>query len=382
MSKTAHTYRLCGYCVQRQGGSGPLEVVEGSSCFVCEGLMERVSVTAEAAARKIRRYQFETFAVGITLPEGVQEREDELRSDLRLKGNETIKTQTAKLIAAHVSARLHKHVDRLRPDLTLLASPGTGEVAVSSRPVFFYGRYTKPRGASQKRELCPDCSGAGCGECGKTGFERKPSVEGLLRKKLLGYSGSDRMTFTWLGSEDRGSRVFPPGRPFIAEVKNPVKRVFPRRFAARYKGGQVSVSAGRVLSAKPVRLPSFRFRTEILATAASKVEAEALAGLRSAFRRTAVRFERPHDKPASKMVYRVDAAARGRTLVIHAELDGGLPVKRFVSGELVSPSVSEVLKTEVRCRRFDICGVTETGKFEIGEVARVPKENQVSSQGI
>lgn len=158
-------------------------------------------------------------------------------------------------------------------------------------------------------------------------------------------------------------------------MKNPVKRVFPRRFAARYRGGQVSVSAGRVLSGKPIRLPTFRFRTEILATAASKVPTEALAGLHSAFRRTSVRFERPHDKPTWKTVYRADATAKGRTLVIQAELDGGLPVKRFVSGELVSPSVSEVLKTEVRCRRFDICGVTETGKLEIGEVTRIQKEN-------
>ncbi len=330
---------------------------------------------AEVAARKARRYQFETFTVGVSFPEGIQEREDELRSDLRLKGNETIKTQTAKLIAAHVSGKLRKRVNRLRPDLTLLVSPGTGEVTFSSRPVFFYGRYTKPRGTPQKRELCPDCSGAGCRKCGKTGFERKPSVEGLLRRKISGFSGSDRMTFTWQGSEDRESRVFPPGRPFVVEVKNPVKRVFPRRFAVRDKGGQVLVSAGRVLPAKPVRLPTFRFRTEILATAASKVSAEALVGLHSAFRRTVVRFERPYDKPAWKTVYRADATARGKTLVIHAELDGGLPVKRFVSGELVSPSVSEVLKTEVRCRRFDICGVTETGKLEIGEIARIQKEN-------
>ena len=371
MSTAAHPYRLCGYCVQRQGGSGPLEVVEGNNCFVCKGLMERVPMMAEVAARKVRRYQFETFAVGVSLPEGIQEREDELRSDLRLKGNETIKTQVAKLIAAHVSRKLRKQVDRFMPDLTLLVSPGTGDIAASSKPVFFYGRYIKPRGASQKRELCPYCSGAGCSKCGKTGFERKPSVEGLLRRKLSEFSGSDRMTLTWMGSEDRESRVFTPGRPFVAEVKNPVKRVFPRRFTARYRGGQVSVSAGRILPAKPVRLPTFKFRTEILATAASKVSAEALEGLHSAFRRTAIRFERPHDRPAWKMVYRVDATAKGRTLVIRAELDGGLPVKRFVSGELVSPSVSEVLKTEVRCRRFDICGVTETGKFEIGEVARI-----------
>jgi len=375
MPPATHAYPLCGYCVQRQAGSGPLEVVDGRACFVCEGLMNRVPKMAEAAVRKVGRYHFGTFSVGVSLPDGVQEREDEFRSNLKLKGNETIKTQAAKLVAAHISAKLRKRVDRLRPDLTLLVSPGTGEVAVSSRPVFFYGRYTKPRGTSQKREPCFECGGVGCRKCGKTGFERRPSVEGLLHRRLSSLSGSDRMTFTWLGSEDRGSKVFPPGRPFIAEVKSPVKRVFPRRFVVRYRGGQVSVSAGRVLPAKPIRLPTFKFRTEILATTSSKVPAEALAGLRSAFRRREVRFERPHDRPASKTVYMADATAKGRTLVIHAELDGGLPVKRFVSGELVSPSVSEVLKTEVRARRFDICGVTETGKLEIGEVTRIQKEN-------
>ena len=75
------------------------------------------------------------------------------------------------------------------------------------------------------------------------------------------------------------------------------------------------------------------------------------------------------------MVYRASATLKGRTLTIDAELDGGLPVKRFVSGELVSPSISEVLKTEVRCRRFDICEVKETGRFEFAEIARVEKKN-------
>ncbi len=330
---------------------------------------------ASEAVKIARRYEFDTFTVGVSMPEGIQEREDELRSDLKLKGNETIKTQAAKIIATVVTAKLGKHVERLRPDLTLLVNLSDGEVSVSSRPVFYFARYTKPNGISQKRELCAHCSGVGCKKCRQTGFDRNPSVEEQIRKKLDAFTGSERMIFTWLGSEDRRSRVFPPGRPFLAEVKNPVRRSVPRRFAARFKGGQVAVSTGRVLPSKPIRLPSFRFRTAIIATAASKVSPESLVKLRSTFRKTTVRFERPHDRPTSKIVYRVDAQVKGRRLMIDAELDGGLPVKRFVSGELVSPSVSEVLKTEVRCRTFDICEVKETGKVELAEITRVQKEN-------
>jgi tRNA U54 and U55 pseudouridine synthase Pus10 len=76
-----------------------------------------------------------------------------------------------------------------------------------------------------------------------------------------------------------------------------------------------------------------------------------------------------------KTVYKVSATARGRKLLIEAELDGGLPVKRFVSGELVSPSVSEVLKTEVGCRSFDICAVKEIGEFRFAEITWNEKKN-------
>ena len=376
MPATLQAYRLCQRCSERQGAGAPkFEVVPGPRCFVCQGAMDRIRRMAEIAVSRARRYQFMTFAVGVSLRDGVQEREDELRSDLKLKGNETIKTQAARLLATLVSDSTGKRVDRQRPDVTLLADFGASDVIVTSRPVFFYGRYTKPRGISQRRMICEFCRGTGCKKCRGTGFDRRASVEEVLRKKLAGFSGSDRMTFTWLGSEDRESRVCSPGRPFVAEVKNPRRRVFPKKFGARPKSGLVSVSSGRVLASKPVRLPAFKFVTRIRAVAGSRVSTEGLAELRSRFRRAIVRFERPHNRPTMKTVYRVSGTARGRTLLIDAELDGGLPVKRFVSGELVSPSVSEVLKTEVGCRSFDICGVREIGEFGFAEITRNEEKN-------
>ncbi|HXW95252.1 MAG TPA: hypothetical protein VEJ19_06075 [Nitrososphaerales archaeon] len=351
------------------------EIVQGRGCFVCQGMMDTTGKVAEMASRRARRYQFRTFTVGVTVPEGVQEREDELRSELKLKGKETIKAQAARLVAAQVSGVLRKRVDRQRPDLTLLADFGVGDVSVTARPVFYYGRYTKPAGISQRRSFCEQCRGAGCKRCRNTGFDSKPSVEGALQAKLADFSGSQKMTFTWLGSEDRESRVYPPGRPFVAEVKNPKRRSFPRKFGARLGGGLVTVSSGRTLPSKPIHLPAFRFVTRIKATAASRVSAEGLAELKSRFRRAVVRFDRPHNRPTVKTVYRASAKAKGRSLMIEAELDGGLPVKRFVSGELVSPSVSEVLKTEVGCRNFDICGVRETGEFGFAEITRGEEKN-------
>jgi len=371
MSETEGAHRLCLTCAERQGGGAPnFEIVSGPACSVCSGMMDLIAGMAELAARKAGRYQFRSFAVGVTLPEGVQEREDELRSNLKLKGNETIKTQAARALAAELARGLGKKLDRQHPDLNILADFGAGDAFVSSRPLYYYARYSKPGKISQKRSFCEHCHGGGCEKCGGTGFGRKPSVEGLLRKKLSGLSGGERMTFTWLGSEDRESRVLRPGRPFLVEIKDPKKRKLPAKFGAKIRGGLVSVTRGRVLPSKPVKLPSFRFRTKIRAVAASRVTPDALAELKSRFRGAAVRFDRPHSRPTTKTVYRVSARGKGRAISIDAELDGGLPVKRFVSGELVSPSVSEVLKTEVGCRTFDICRVKEIGGLGFAEITR------------
>ena len=376
MPAALQTFRLCRACAERQGTKpSSFELVPGPECFVCAGLMDKISAMAAIADVRARPYQIRNFSDGVSVPEGDHERPDEQRSEMKLKGNETIKAQCARQVSTQVSEMLRKKVDRLRPDVTLLADFGAGDVFVTSKPVFFYGRYSKPSGIAQKRTVCEECRGAGCPKCRNTGFARATSVEEILRQKLGGFSGSDKMIFTWLGSEDRKSRVFPPGRPFIAEVKNPKRRGFPRKFGSRQRAGLVSVSHGMVLPSKPIGLPAFRFLTKIRAVAASKPTPDALKELNAKFRRTEVRFDRPHNRPAVKMVYEVTGRLKGRTLFIDAELDGGLPVKRFVSGSLVSPSVSEVLKTEVSCRSFDIFRVREIGEFSFAEVTRDEEKN-------
>jgi tRNA pseudouridine synthase 10 len=362
-------YSLCRLCADRQEAY-EFTIVPESGCSLCEGLMAKATAMGELALKSLSSYEYKTFAVGVTLPEGVQEREDELRSVLRLKGKETIKTQAARRLAAFVYGSTKKKMDKKNPDVTILANFGTGEVSVTSKPIFYYGRYTKPGGLAQRRSYCRDCRGLGCPKCHGTGYEQELSVEDVLLRKLSGFSGSSRMVFTWLGSEDKESRVHQPGRPFVVEIKNPKKRKLPRRFGARFQKGRLAVTRGRVLPSKPIRFPSFRFKSAIRAVAESRITPDAVKKLRSAFKRTPVVFLRPNSKPTTKMVYSVTATARGRVLFIRAELDGGLPVKRFVSGELVSPSVSEVLKAEVSCRSFDILEVREIGGFEFAEITR------------
>jgi tRNA pseudouridine synthase 10 len=376
LAEAVQRYRLCEKCLRRQDGNQSDFVSVGfDECFVCGGLMGRVDRLVEKVAGEAEPFEFRTFGIGLSMPEGVQEREDEIRSALKLKGRQTIKTELSKTLAAGLERRLKKKQDKMDPDLMATVEVAESRVSIHSRPLYFYGRYTKPRGLAQRRERCAKCFGRGCGVCKMTGFERSASVERGVGERLMVESGAEEARFTWIGSEDRDSKVSAPGRPFVVELKNPKSRGLPKAFNVRLGKRVVKVSDGRMLPSRPVALPRFRFRTLIDARSSRTMAAPELKALTRAFRNVEVVFDRPNERPVSRRVYRVAARARGRKIMIDAELDGGLPVKRFVSGELVSPSVSEVLKTEVRCRTFDICGVRETGKFGFGKISRIQAKN-------
>jgi tRNA pseudouridine synthase 10 len=365
MSQALQRFRLCEVCLERQGVKVPqLELATPKECFICRGLTAELVPVTRKLAKKIHGHEFHDFSVGLTLPEGVQEREDELRAEWKIKGRETIKAQMSRNIATALSKRSRRKVNKLRPELLILVDLTSKDAKFLSRPVFVYGRYTKPSGLPQHTQHCSACGGRGCQTCSFTGLDSAPSVESVLQKKVGQILGSKNVRISWLGSEDAESRVYPPGRPFVAEAKSPMKRKVPKGFDMRTGSGQLRVTGLKLLAGKPSRLPSFKFRTLAFLDSTTKIMPDDLKSLSREFRNTSVEFQRPGESPAIRTVYRVRARFVRGGLEADIELDGGLPVKRLVSGESVSPSFTEVLKTELRCRKFDIYRVSETSEFE------------------
>jgi len=311
-------------------------------------------------------YEFETFSIGMVLPAGLQEREDQLRSQLRLRGRSTIKSQLSGKIGSFIQSELDKEVDRLHPDLTAVVDLATDTVKLTTKSIFLYGRYTKPRGLSQRRDVCERCNGRGCGAC-DGGYAKAASLEAIIERKLVRLLGAQRIKFTWFGSEDPESLVYPPGRPFIAEVKNPKKRRVPYRLALRTGRGLARVSGLKALKGRPLSIPSFSFETRAFIESREPVDEGAIRskGVKGTI---LVEYRNNKDKVVTKRVYRMRLRARGTRLVADIKLDGGLPVKRFVGGDSVSPSLSELLKTPLRCQRFDILKVWESGELKFGKI--------------
>lgn len=363
MPEALRRYSLCRPCAERQCLEPELfRIVSTDSCFVCRGIMSKVPRLVKKVRAALKGYDFKTFAIGIVIPADVQEREDELRSSMKLKGRETVKVHLSRLITEQLVSALKKRPEKERPELVAVVNVESERVNVTSSPLFYYVRYAKPAGIAQRKELCENCRGGGCTECGFLGYSNTPSVEESLRRRLERITGCTDVKITWFGSEDPDSRVCPPGRPVLVELKNPRRRSLPKSFIVRPGRGLVRLVGGRVLPGRPAKLPGFKFRTRVYAEAA-ELDPKSLKLLPSVFRNTEVVFQRPNGRPVKKHVYTAKGFLKQGKLVIEVELDGGLPVKRFVRGDLVSPSISEVLKTEVRCHKFDVLRVIEKGEF-------------------
>jgi tRNA pseudouridine synthase 10 len=359
-------FALCESCAERQGNQTEFGPAKGRDCFICRGLTSRFPDIERSVVRRAKGYQFKTFSIGIIVPRGIQEREDQLRSDLKIRGRETIKTQLGRGISDMVKRQMKRKVDRQHPDVTILVDLHRDTLAVTAKSIFVYGRYTKPAGVSQRRELCERCKGRGCQEC-QSGYKKGISVEEILEDRLGKSLRSTKAKFTWLGSEDQESTVFPPGRPFIAEIKDPRRRELPPRLAARTGRGMMKITGLRVLKGKPTAIPSFTFKTRAFIQPESRIE-DLRAGPVKAMRGAPIEFRNNKGKTVHKKVYSVRIEKKGAGLVAEIKLDGGLPVKRLISGGSVSLSLAELLKTPLSCQRFDILRVWESGGFKFGKI--------------
>jgi tRNA pseudouridine synthase 10 len=349
-------FPLCGLCSRRQAAQTEFPPADGEGCFICRGLSGDLEKSSAKVVPHLARFEFRTFSIGLVLPQGVQEREDSLRSELRIRGGETVKSDFSNRLSSMIARRTRKRLDKAHPDVTVLINLGTDTVETASRPAFIRARYTKPRGIAQRRSFCEKCGGKGCDGCGGTGYSSLPSVEGLVSKKLGSLLGAKKFKFTWYGSEDTESAVYPPGRPFVVEAKNPMRRSVPSQLRLRTGKGGMSVLGMRATQAR-LGTPAFTFKTRVLMLAERPIEAAEVKKLQKEMRNAMVQYRNNKGRVVHKKVYSVRATARGKKITADVKLDGGLPVKRLVSGESVSPSFSESLRTQLRCERFDIVHV-------------------------
>jgi tRNA pseudouridine synthase 10 len=215
-----------------------------------------------------------------------------------------------------------------------------------------HGRYTKSvRGLPQKQKSCVNCSGKGCRICNFHGISEYESVEGKISKFLFNKFGGSTAKFTWIGGEDKSSLVLGSGRPFFVKIQNPLKRSLP--LPKKIISDSIVIHNCKIISNPPKTPIKFNSLIELKIYTENEIHSTALKTLKILLREPVVVYEKS-GKRSEKHIFDLKYKKTSKnnfTLLIKAE--GGLPVKRFVDGDDVTPGICQIINNKCTCITFD-----------------------------
>ena len=195
-------------------------------CPFCENLFEEAPLLAELIKEAVGERECSRLQLGARIPKDQTEAEDHLRKRFGAGGSLPLKSSLVEEVAHQLNAidfGVKLVIDK--PEILALIDVLTLTVELDIRSHYMYGRYRKlERGIPQTKWPCRSCKGRGCLKCDQTGLQYLSSVQGLIGDPLLDIFGSKEHAFHGMGREDIDVRCLGRGRPFVIELKKPIKR--------------------------------------------------------------------------------------------------------------------------------------------------------------
>ncbi|HXG73607.1 MAG TPA: tRNA pseudouridine(54/55) synthase Pus10 [Candidatus Nitrosotenuis sp.] len=364
--KILKEYDLCDYCLGRlytkklgltsnkHLGQKIRKKVRkrNTRCYICKNIFEDLTQYLAKMLEASDGYEFRTFLVGAILRPSVLDRDDQIRSQFKLKGIDSIKTNITRELAKRFAKKRHKKYDSVEPDLTFTVDFKTESCSVQSKPLYVFGRYSKQtRGIPQKQKPCENCAGKGCLSCNRHGISDFDSVEGMICKYLFERFGAQQAKLTWIGGEDSSSLVLGHGRPFFAKIINPKKRS--PSIPKKIKSDKIIIKSLKTISKIPTSPVQFVSSVKILVSTENPVSSSDLLRL-DQLKKTTLAIYENSGKRAEKLIYNVSFKKESdNSFHLYLRVDGGVPLKRLVSGENVFPNISDILSNRCKCEIFD-----------------------------
>lgn len=321
-------------------------------CFICKNLLDNLTSYLKLMLDASSKYDFSSMIVGALIKPSIIDRDDYIRSKYKLRGIDSVKTDITKELGKQFTKKTKKIIDFLNPDLTFTINFKDESCQLRSKPILLHGRYTKSeRGLPQKQKSCVNCSGKGCRCCNFHGISEYDSVEGKLSEFLFDKFGGTTAKFTWVGGEDKSSLVLGSGRPFFVKIQNPFKRdlVLPRKITS----DSVVMHNCKIISLPPKTPIKFNSSIELKISTENEILPTTMVKLKSILSGPVVVYEtsgKRSEKVISDLKYK-KTSKNCFTLFIKAE--GGLPVKRFVDGDDVTPGIRQIMNDKCTCITFD-----------------------------
>lgn len=371
--KIIKEYDLCDHCLgrlfaKRLGLESNKKLGEkihrslnkkSKKCYVCKNIFDALPHFVTKMQDASSDYDFQTFLVGTKLKPSILDRDDHIRSQFKLRGIDGIKTNVTRELAKQFARRTKRTGRQLDPDITLTVDFKAESCEVQPKPVFVSGRYTKAdRNTPQKQKPCANCQGKGCTLCNHHGISEYDSVEGMLSKYFFEKFGALKTKITWIGGEDSTSVVSGSGRPFFAKIIWPKKRK--PRLPKKITLDKITALSLKMIDKIPTSQPRFVSKTKLLIKAEQPLQQELLPKLMQ-LENTKIAVYEKSGKRAEKRIHEIKYKADSEnSFYLSLKIDGGVPLKRFVSGDDVFPNVSDIVENKCRCERFDFEQVTIT----------------------
>ena len=328
-------------------------------CFICNNLFIKINEIVEKLIWLITQkenYEFDSFIIGSSLPHNMFENEDYLRSLLKIKGRENVKSEFNRLLREKFQQTLKKKIEIKIPDLFIHIKINENcefDFSVRSSNFYFLCRYIKKRMLIQKNNVCRNCSGKTCESCEYDQKKPQKSIEEIARKKFLSYTNSDKIIFQWTGNEDMNSLVLGNGRPFIAQIINPRKRIFSN---FKYFRNGITIFVDKCTNKR--ELPTkFKIKSRIYVETSNNVNLVDLDTI-SRISKKMIKYAN-NSKYVNKKIYDiVTKIIDAKTILIEMISDNGISYKQFVEGKsFIEPNISSCIQNKCKCIKFDILDI-------------------------
>ena len=210
------------------------------------------------------------------------------------------------------------------------------------------------RGLPQKQKSCDNCFGKGCRSCNFHGISEFESVEGIISKFLFEKIGGTTAKFTWIGGEDKSSLVLGTGRPFFVKIQNPLKRNL-KLFDVHYV--PLTINHLKLVNTSPKKPLKFNSSITVKIFAETEINSKNLKKLKDLSNNPVVIYDNS-GKRFEKKIFNIKYKKNSNnTFTLMMKSEGGLPIRRFVSGDDVSPGISKILDVPCICQEFDFFDV-------------------------
>ncbi|MGY5150431.1 MAG: tRNA pseudouridine(54/55) synthase Pus10 [Candidatus Nitrosopumilus sp. bin_68KS] len=324
-------------------------------CHICKNLFENLNYFLKLMLDSSSNYSYNTFSVGAMIKPSIVDRDDLIRSQYKLKGIDSIKTDITRELAKSFSKKTKKNIDTQNPNVTFTVNLKDETIKLHSKSITLSGRYVKTiRGIPQKQKSCDNCSGKGCRMCNFHGISEFESIEGQISKFLFEKIGGTTAKFTWIGGEDKSSLVLGNGRPFFVKLQNPLKRNLK---LTTFKSDTMKISNLKLVNESPKNPLKFNSSIQLKISTSSNIDSKSLKKLKILEKQPVVVYDKSGKRSEKKIFFVKYKKNSKNTFTMYLKTEGGLPVRRFIDGDDVTPGISQILDTTCKCNQFDFSDI-------------------------